>query len=115
MTSPSRTRRVRTRLHRGTRHALVALAVLVVLTPVASASGGSAMPWDGPLQTVADALTGNTVRLLAVIAIAIGGLLWAFTRHEEGFKRVSQAILGLGVAVGAGSFAATIGVSGATL
>ena len=93
---------------------LVAAAVLV-LSPDAAASGGAAMPWDGPLQTIATALTGNTVRILAVIAIAAGGIMWAFTRHEDGVKRVSQAVVGLGVAIGAASFAATIGISGATL
>ncbi len=93
---------------------LVAAAVLV-LAPAAAASGGAAMPWDGPLQTIATALTGNTVRILAVIAIAVGGIMWAFTRHEEGVKRVSQAVLGLGIAIGAASFAATLGISGATL
>ena len=91
------------------------LALAVVVAGPAAASGGAAMPWDGPLQTIASALTGNTVRILAVIAIAAGGIMWAFTRHEEGVKRISQAVLGLGIAIGAASFAATLGISGATL
>ena len=104
-------------VHPGTVAARVLLlaAAAVVLADPAAASGGSAMPWDGPLETIADALTGNTIRLVAVIAIAAGGIIWAFTRHEEGVKRISQAVVGLGVAIGAASFAATIGVSGATL
>ncbi len=90
-------------------------AVAFLVAGPAAASGGSAMPWDGPLQTIADALTGNTVRIVAVIALAAGGIIWAFTRNEEGVKRVAQAVLGLGVAIGAASFAATLGISGATL
>ena len=90
-------------------------ALAIVLADPASASGGAAMPWDGPLQTIADALTGNTIRLVAVIALAAGGIIWAFTRNEEGVKRIAQAVMGLGVAIGAASFAATLGISGATL
>lgn len=90
-------------------------ALALVLADPASASGGAAMPWDGPLQTIADALTGNTIRLVAVIALAAGGIIWAFTRNEEGVKRIAQAVMGLGVAIGAASFAATLGISGATL
>ena len=90
-------------------------ALALVLADPAAASGGAAMPWDGPLQTIADALTGNTIRLVAVIALAAGGIIWAFTRNEEGVKRIAQAVMGLGVAIGAASFAATLGISGATL
>ena len=89
-------------------------ALTLLMASEASASGGAAMPWDGPLQTLADALTGNTVRLVAVIAIAMGGIIWAFTRNEEGAKRIGQAVLGLGIAIGATTFAATLGISGAS-
>ena len=94
--------------------ALTLLALAAVLAESAAASGVAAMPWDGPLQTIADALTGNTIRLVAVIALAAGGIVWAFTKNEEGVKRIGQAVLGLGVAIGAASFAATLGISGST-
>ena len=94
--------------------AFALLALVAVLAAPAAASGGAAMPWDGPLQTIADALTGNTIRLVAVIALAAGGIVWAFTKNEEGVKRIGQAVLGLGVAIGAASFAATLGISGST-
>ena len=89
-------------------------ALALVLADPAAASGGATMPWDGPLQQIADALTGNTVRIVAVIALAAGGIIWAFTRNEEGVKRIGQAVLGLGIAIGATSFAATLGISGAS-
>ncbi|OZC01159.1 TrbC/VirB2 family protein [Rubricoccus marinus] len=110
-TGPPRPRRLPTLALRAA--GLCALAL--VLADPAAASGGAAMPWDGPLQTIADALTGNTIRLVAVIALAAGGIIWAFTRNEEGVKRIAQAVMGLGVAIGAASFAATLGISGATL
>ena len=102
------------RLGRMAARGLALLAVAVVLSDPAAASGGASMPWDGPLQTIADALTGNTIRLVAVIALAAGGIVWAFTKNEEGVKRIGQAVLGLGVAIGAASFAATLGISGST-
>ena len=49
-----------------------------------------------------------------MIALAAGGIIWAFTRNEEGVKRIGQAVLGLGIAIGATSFAATLGISGAS-
>lgn len=111
----SRARRLRAlRLRIATSRVFGLVAVAVLVAGPAAASGGASMPWDGPLQTIADALTGNTVRIVAVIALAAGGIIWAFTRNEEGVKRVAQAVLGLGVAIGAASFAATLGISGAT-
>ena len=111
---PASARRTAATLSRYSARILGLVVFTVLVSAEASASGGAAMPWDGPLQTIADALTGNTVRIVAVIALAAGGIIWAFTRNEEGVKRVAQAVLGLGVAIGAASFAATLGISGAS-
>ncbi len=111
---PALSRRMAATIPRYSARILGLVVFTVLVSAEASASGGAAMPWDGPLQTIADALTGNTVRIVAVIALAAGGIIWAFTRNEEGVKRVAQAVLGLGVAIGAASFAATLGISGAS-
>ncbi|MDT0632952.1 TrbC/VirB2 family protein [Rubrivirga litoralis] len=95
--------------------ALLIAAAVLVLAPDAAAGGGASMPFDGTLQTIAGWLTGTGARLLAVIAVAVGGIMWAFTRHEEGVKRIAQAALGFGIAVGATSLVATLGFGGATL
>ena len=117
MTQPSTSRSpdaTGSRLARTALRAVALCALALVLADPAAASGGATMPWDGPLQQIADALTGNTVRIVAVIALAAGGIIWAFTRNEEGVKRIGQAVLGLGIAIGATSFAATLGISGAS-
>src|SRR5687768_13948830 len=65
------------------------LILIVTVSRVATASGGgSPMPWDTPLQNLLGNLTGPTARALILIAIVACGLLWAFTRNEEGLKRL---------------------------
>jgi len=93
------------------------LAIALVLGFVAAAAhagtGGTQMPWNTPLQNVLDNLTGVTGRTLAAFMIAIGGVLWGFTRHEEGAKRIGQAIVGIGFLLGAVSFIDLLGFQGA--
>ena len=66
-------------------------ALALVLADPPAASGGATMPWDGPLQQIADALTGNTVRIVAVIALAAGGII---TETESGFHTCALATTG---------------------
>ena len=98
------------------RSCVIALALLVLVAPAAFAStGGSAMPWDGPLQAIASNLTGRTVRLLVMLAIVACGLLWAFTRNEEGLKRLGQVAFGGAIAIGAATLMANLSIAGAVL
>ena len=88
--------------------------ILMLASPAAFAStGGSPMPWDDPLQAIASNLTGRTVRLLVMLAIVGCGLLWAFTRNEEGLKRLGQVAFGGAIAVGAATLMASLSIAGA--
>ena len=100
-----------------TRTAFAVLAALQVLPRMASAStaGGAAMPWDTPLQNLLSNLTGPTARALVLIAIVACGLLWAFTRNEEGLKKLGQIAFGGAIALGAVTLVTSLGFSGATL
>jgi type IV secretion system protein VirB2 len=62
---------------------------------------------------VLDNLTGVTGKVLAAFMIAVGGVMWGFTRHEEGAKRIGQAIIGIGFLLGAVSFIDLLGFEGA--
>lgn len=101
--------------------ALAARAALVITlsllcAPAAFAStGGASMPWDAPLQRLLSNLTGPTARALVVIAIVVCGLLWAFTRNEEGLKRLGQIAFGGAIALGAVTMLTSLGFSGAGL
>ncbi len=89
-------------------------AILLLAAPAAFAStGGSAMPWDDPLQAIASNLTGRTVRLLVMLAVVGCGLLWAFTRNEEGLKRLGQVAFGGAIAIGAATLMASLSIAGA--
>lgn len=90
------------------------LTVLAAQTAQA-AGGGSPMPWDTPLQNLLGNLTGPTARALVLIAIVACGLLWAFTRNEEGLKRLGQVAFGGAIAMGAVTMLASLGFAGAVL
>lgn len=92
------------------------VALLLLGSSTASATtGGAAMPWDAPLQNLLDNLTGPTARVLITCAVAGCGLLWAFTRNEEGLKRLGQIAFGGAIALGAVAVMAGLGFAGATV
>ena len=96
------------------------MAAVACLAPLGArsawaAGGGSPMPWDTPLQNLLGNLTGPTARALVLIAIVACGLLWAFTRNEEGLKRLGQVAFGGAIAMGAVAMLASLGFAGAVL
>ena len=95
---------------------VAALSFLTVLaSPAFASSAGAPMPWDTPLQNLLDNLTGPTARALVLIAIVGCGLLWAFTRNEEGLKKLGQIAFGGAIALGAVTLLASLGFASATL
>jgi type IV secretion system protein VirB2 len=106
-----------------TRSVFATLAMLTGLTASialpraawASTGGGAAMPWDTPLQNLLSNLSGPTARALVLIAIVACGLLWAFTRNEEGLKKLGQIAFGGAIALGAVTLVTSLGFSGAVL
>ena len=98
------------------RSASLVLALLAGLAPTASATaaGGAPMPWDTPLQNLMANLTGPTARALVIIAIVGAGLMWAFTRNEEGLKKLGQIAFGGAIALGAVALMAGLGFAGAS-
>ena len=97
----------------------VALIALVAILPnvalAASAGGGAAMPWTGPLQSLLNNLSGPTARIIGALAFVVGGALWAFTRHEEGAKKFGQAIVGIAIMIGAANIVTALAFVGATV
>ena len=92
--------------------AVMMAAALLHSTAAFAGTGGGDMPWNKPFQTILDNLTGPTGKVLAGLMIAIGGIIWGFTRHEEGAKRIAQAIVGMGLVVGAANLVTTLGFEG---
>lgn len=54
---------------------------------------------EGLLQNVVDMLTGNTARLLAVLAVVIVGILWMFGLFD--LRRAAIVVLGIIIVFGA--------------
>lgn len=73
----------------------IALATTLMAAQPAFASANV----EGLLQNVVDMLTGNTARLLAILAVVIVGILWMFGLFD--LRRAAIVILGIVVVFGA--------------
>ena len=76
--------------------AVASIALVVTLSAVQPAL---AQDVEGLLQNVVDMLTGNTSRLLAVIAVVVVGILWMFGLFD--LRRAAIVVLGIIVVFGA--------------
>ncbi len=91
---------------RGLERCVLAGMLLIALAGQAhAASGGSSMPWETPLQTVADSITGPVAKAIGVISIAVTGLGVAFAEGGSWVRRGLGIIFGLAIAFTASSFA----------
>lgn len=85
---PARTRRV------CATGAIAAAATLILVQPAFASANV-----EGLLQNVVDMLTGNTARLLAVLAVVVVGILWMFGLFD--LRRAAIVVLGIVVVFGA--------------
>ena len=106
---------MQTWLHRLARSLGVApLLVVGLATQAAAAAAGPAMPWDGPLQTILQSLSGTVAHVLITVAVIVTGLVFAFTEHGSGARRLFGVAFGGAIALGALSFMTAVGWAGAT-
>ena len=80
----------------------IALAATLILVQPAFASANV----EGLLQNVVDMLTGNTARLLAVLAVVVVGILWMFGLFD--LRRAAIVVLGIVVVFGAAEIVSLI-------
>jgi len=88
-------------LPRFSRTALIATALLLPVTAMASGSG---MPWEEPLQQILESVQGPVAKIVAVIVIITTGLALAFGESSGGFRKLIQIVFGLSIAFAASSF-----------
>jgi type IV secretory pathway VirB2 component (pilin) len=106
---PSRRRRLKL---------LLLLALLMAFASARAADAGTAgtnLPWNRPLDVVVGNLTGPTGKILAVAAIVIVGLAWAFGRSDEGLSTAGKAMIGIGCLLGAPALIDLLGFEGAVV
>ena len=78
-------------------------AELMAQTPPVVAPSAGASPWLNAIAVLQDAFTGPIARGLSLIAVVVGGLMFAF--GEGGSKKALAGIIfGLGMAMGAANF-----------
>jgi type IV secretion system protein VirB2 len=89
--------------------------ILVAGASAASAAGftdqggGAALPWDGALTVLTNALTGNVARLISIIAIFVAGVALIFGEDLGHFaKRMLMIVIAVAFLVGASTFFASI-------
>jgi pilus assembly protein CpaF len=86
---------------RGSRGAELAIALLVMASPVFAQTGTS--PWENAVGVLQTAFTSTIARGLSLVAIVVAGLTFAF--GEGGSKRVLAGVLfGVGMAIAAVKF-----------
>ena len=94
---------------------LMLLAILLLPAHAWAAGTGSAgLPWETPLRTVANSLTGPVALSIAIIALmAAGGILVFGGELNEFARRSCIAVLAIAFLVAGSSFMTTLfGVSG---
>ena len=62
-------------------------AVLFLTTPVLAATGQTGLPWEAPLQTLQNSLSGPVAVLIAIIALAAIGVTLIFGGEWNEFAR----------------------------
>lgn len=92
-------------LARADRVALGAFVALSAAMPAfATTTGGTAMPWETPLQTVQDSLAGPVAKAVGIIAIVVTGLGFAFAEGGSAMRKGIGIVFGLAIAFTATTF-----------
>jgi type IV secretory pathway VirB2 component (pilin) len=85
------------------------LAILggsVFLTKTARAQD---MPWEAPLQSLQDSLTGPVARVFIMVAIVASGVGLAFGEGGNFWRKVCFVVFGASIVFGAASLVGTFG------
>jgi type IV secretion system protein TrbC len=95
--------------HRSSRGAAIVLLGIVVAAALAhpafaGTTGGTAMPWETPLQTVEQSLSGPVAKAVGIIAIVVTGLGFAFAEGGSAMRKGIGIVFGLAIAFTATTF-----------
>jgi type IV secretory pathway VirB2 component (pilin) len=86
------------------KRALIAACILWAAAPLyAQGAGGS--PWENAVQVLQTAFTSTIARGLSLVAIVVGGLIFAFGEGQSK-RTLAGIIFGVGMSIGAVNFMA---------
>jgi type IV secretion system protein VirB2 len=104
------------------RHATLALGLFVLaflITPDiahAAGAGGGAMPWDTPLMTLRNDLTGPVAFTLSLLAFFVAGVALVFGGEMSHFTRgMVVAVMVGAMLAGIVNVASALGIAGAVI
>jgi len=83
------------------------LAAFLASRAFAGTTGAGAMPWETPLQTVEESLSGPVAKAVGIIAIVITGLGFAFAEGGSALRKGVGIVFGLAIAFTATTFITT--------
>ena len=87
---------------------LVAVLLMAAAAPAfAGTTSGAAMPWETPLQSVSDSLSGPVAKAIGIIAIVVTGLGFAFAEGGSAMRKGVGIVFGLAIAFTATTFIST--------
>ena len=81
--------------------ALIVLVITAALAPTAAFASGTGMPWETPLQSILDSLTGPVAKAIAIIAIVLTGLGFAMGETGGTIRRLCGVVFGIAIAFAA--------------
>jgi len=92
---------------------LAAVIVVSLASPaLAGTTGGTAMPWEGPLQQIQESLAGPVAKAIGIIAIILTGLGFAVAESGSFMRKGIGIVFGLAIAFTATTFISTFFGSG---
>jgi len=98
------------------RNWLPILAVALLLHPVGAhaATAGGNLPWDGPLTTLRNDITGPVAFTISLLSmVACGGALVFGGEINEFVRRIIMLVLVCAFIVGVSNLATALGIAGA--
>lgn len=94
----------------------IGAAAIALPNTADAAAGGGALPWDGPLTTLRNDLTGPVAFSIALLAMVAAGAALAFGGEMNQFTRsMIMVVLVAAFITGVVNVAATLGIVGAVV
>jgi len=80
------------------------LATFLALSVGTAHAANTGMPWEAPLTTLLNSLTGPVAKLAGVAAVVLCGLGMAFSEGGSGMRKLLTIFFGLTIAFSAATF-----------
>jgi len=87
--------------------ASLAAGALLAAGPALASGTGAAMPWEAPLETVMQSLSGPVAKAVGIIGIVLTGLGFAFAEGGSALRKGIGIVFGLAIAFTATTFIST--------